>query len=408
MGGPPPSLLPPPSLPTPAMNVHGSDSNPASRAVQRIPFTTTLLLTQVPSFLHSSKSLREWLYPCGLARNAVFYPKKKGDEELSSTKKCTVLVTMSHPDGAIRFLGSFKKFTSRLDDRYNQIQAYMVPASPDMPLPPPLLDEETQATLGEKLWQNFVSLESPDSKTALDETHKLDVSKVAAAAGGGNYDADEDPLNAPQVLKAVKAFRIKLDKSQTFQQKKRKEMVYQKLAGMKSRVKEMMKEEKQRPAIVPPPLLPPPGTAGLPPPPPPPGTVGLPPPPPPPGAAGLPQPPVGDSGKRGRSNLPAWMTEQQQQSDGPASKKAKTGDYPAIFPPISPSTYTQLRDYLRQQVREVLGEEEATLIDFLYNHIIQGKATSELLQELQMVLEEEANNFLKSLWNKVYELQQLP
>jgi len=53
-----------------------------------------------------------------------------------------------------------------------------------------------------------------------------------------------------------------------------------------------------------------------------------------------------------------------------------------------------------------MGEEEATLIDFLYSHILEGKATSELLQELQVVLEEEADSFLKAVWVKVQEVQQ--
>ena len=45
-----------------------------------------------------------------------------------------------------------------------------------------------------------------------DEPKHLDTDKVAAAAGGA-YDADEDPLNAPNVLAAVKEFRRKLDKT---------------------------------------------------------------------------------------------------------------------------------------------------------------------------------------------------
>lgn len=53
-----------------------------------------------------------------------------------------------------------------------------------------------------------------------------------------------------------------------------------------------------------------------------------------------------------------------------------------------------------------MGEEEATLIDFLYNHILRGKATSELLQELQDLVEEEADGFLKAVWTKVQEIQQ--
>jgi len=398
MGAPPPPVgLPPPPGAT------GLPPPPMAGGAPRMPFTPTVLITNVPAFLHSFKSIREWLYPCGSARTAVFYPKQNEDEELPPTAKFSVLVTMSHPDGAIKLLGSFKRFASRLDERYNQLQAYMVPASPDIPLPPPLLDEETQEVLGNKLWDYFIGLENPDAATS-DNMQKLDVSKVAAAAGGGNYDADEDPLNAPQVLEAVKAFRRKLDKTHSFQKKKRMEMVAQKLKEMRPRIKRMMDEEKKRPVNVPPPPLPlPPGAPGAPPLP-----VGVPSlPPPPGGASNLPPPPVEDSGKRGRSNLPAWMTQPPQQSDEPAAKRIKKEEgHPANFPPLPPSTYPQLREYLSKQVVESLGEEEPTLIDFLYNHIIQSKAASELLQELQMVLEEEAPAFLEALWTKIGELQQ--
>jgi hypothetical protein len=120
-------------------------------------------------------------------------------------------------------------------------------------------------------------------------------------------------------------------------------------------------------------------------------------------------PPSVDSGKRGRSNLPAWMTQQQQEEDGgdtgePTAKRSRPS-YPTNFPAtLAPSTHAALRDFLRNQVIESLGEEEATLIDFLYKHILQGKATSELLQELQVVLEEESESFLEAVWAKVDEL----
>ena len=363
---------------------------------------------------------------------------------------------MSHADGALKFLGAFRQFASHLDERYHTLQAYMVPASPDLPLPPPLLDEETQKVLGEKLWQNFVSLESPDDNHKVDETQKLDVTKVAAAAGGGNYDAEEDPLNAPQVLEAVKEFRRKLEKTQSFQKKRRMELVQLKLQDMRPRVKAMMEEERrnaplqalqqQTPPPLPPPLPaggPPPhldGTLPVPPMPPPPlleNSHLLPPPPLPDGSlappplpqtlpdgsipSGLPPLPVEDSGKRGRSNLPAWMTQQQQQQqqlqlqssendlDGqgqePATKKQKVDDYPANFPPLSLSTHQELRDYLSSQIREYLGEEEASLIEFLHTHILGGKTTTELLAELQVVLEEDSAAFLQGLWKKIEELQ---
>lgn len=398
-GGPPlPTGLPPPSnAPSFPMQIQasGPPMNP------RIPYTNSVLLTNVPTFLHSLRSIRDWLYPCGSARAAIFYPRKNEDEPLPADAKVTILVTMSHADGAMKFLAAFKHFASHLDERYNSLQAYMVPVSPGVPLPPPFLDQDTTQVLGDKLWANFVSLESPEDASKTETTQKLDVTKVAAAAGGGNYDADEDPLNAPQVLEAVKDFRRKLEKTQSSQKKRRIALVQQKLAEMRPRVQVLMEQEKNAPPL--PVGAPPPLPTGLAAPPLPPG---LPPPPLPEGAA----PSMAeDSGKRGRSNLPAWMTQQQQgeESTGePTTKKAKTTEELTNFPSLPDSTHTELREFLQTQIKEYVGEEDTTLIDFLQNHIVGGKAVSDLLSELQMVLEEEANVFLQQLWTKVEELQQ--
>ena len=437
---PPGGLLPPP----PQHNVPHLAVPPMPPKMQQrgggMPYTNTVLLTKVPAFLHSLRSVREWLYPVGSVRTVAFYPRKseggdendnKGNEDSEKRDvKIAVLVTMSHNDGAMKLVGSFDQFASHLDERYDNFQADMVPSSPDIPLPPAFVDEETKRVLGQKLWRNFVDLESADGppkpdSTETTEAKTLDVSKVAAAAGGvGNYDAEEDPLNAPQVLEAVKEFRRKLERTQSSQKKRRIELVQRKLAEMRPSIEKMVQEEKNqqrsKTSMIPPPMpgLPPPPmpAGGAPPlpggmPPPPPG--GDLPPPPPPG--GLPAPPAPgslDSGKRGRSNLPAWMTKQQQQPEedgGPASKKIKTepsAQHPSHFPRLPASTYAQLREYLSTQIREYLGEEEASLVDFLYNHIINGKATTDMLSELQTLLEEEAPVFLESLWKKVQELQQ--
>ena len=221
----------------------------------------------------------------------------------------------------------------------------------------------------------------------------MDAEKVAAAAGGA-YDQDEDPLNAPQVLEAVKEFRRKLDKTHGSQKTQRMELVAKKLKELRPRIRARVKAEKEGKFAQPPP-------SGLPP-------MGLPPPPPPPGRTTT-APAQADSGKRGRSNLPAWMTQQQQQqqagtaaTDEPSNKKLKMDDYPLNFPPNLPeSCHATLRQFLANEVKNSLGEEEATLIDFLYKHILQGKATAELLQELKVVLEEEADAFLKAVWSKV-------
>ena len=439
----------------------------------RSPFTNTILFTNMPPFFIGYQQVRDWLYPCGSAKTCLFYPrppkrrKKPGDEENNNnnannasggdiemvanegdakdgtdTKKKTVLVNMLNPDQALKVVASFKNFASKLDDSFKDIRCYMVPSSPDIPLPPPLVDDTTKKVLGDKLWKNFVSLEvsynerdgrtSNNESTAeganttpgkgeaaagdggeakdpaapsgddADKPKLLDADKAAAAAGGvGAYDAEEDPLNAPQVLEAVKEFRRKLDRTHGSQKTQRMELVAKKLRELRPRIRAQVDAEKKQQAQqqqrlgAPPPPLP-----SLPVPPPP-GLL-----PPPPRAAAA----AADSGKRGRSNLPAWMTQQKASGGGggdePEAKKART-DYPSHFPSaLPPASHPVLRQFLANQVKESMGEEEATLIDFLYTHILQGKATSELLQELQVVLEEEADGFLKAVWTKVQELQQ--
>ena len=483
----------------------------------RSPFTNTILITNMPPFFLGYQQVRDWLYPCGTAKTCLFYPRvpkrkknnnsnsndddgdnnktvgdiemmianneggevKEGNESNTNNNKKTVLINMINPDQALKVVASFKAFAGQLDDRYNDIRCYMVPSSPDIPLPPPLVDETTKKVLGEKLWHNFVSLETSysdsdhknnsgvdgssgnttgaktstppttttngDTAEESDKTNDakdtgnnttaspsdgntnepklLDANKVAAAAGGvGTYDADEDPLNAPQVLEAVKEFRRKLDRTHGSQKTQRMDLVAKKLKELRPRIRAQVITEKtnrrqtsnnaQRlPPGALPPLPAPPQNTSLPQPPLPQGGA-------PPPSLGLPPPPraaaAADSGKRGRSNLPAWMTKQQQQqtastSDAPASKKARTTteQYPSHFPAaLPPASHPVIRQFLANQVKESMGEEEATLIDFLYTHILQGKATSELLQELQVVLEEEADGFLKAVWTKVQEIQQ--
>jgi hypothetical protein len=399
-----PAVVPPPP---PLLKTGGPPSS-------RIPFTPTVLLTKVPPFLHTFRAARDWLFPCGGVRSVTFYPRRQEDDDgdpidLPSDARISLLVTFSHPDGACKLVGAFKHFASRLDDRYNGLQAFMVPANKDVPLPPPLLDEDSQQHLGEKLWQNFVGAESPDlhgGEATKEGGHvPLDSEKVAAAAGGNNYDADEDPLNAPAVLDAVKEFRRKLTKTQSFQKKKRMELVTRKVAEMRPRIKELVEEEKKRG----PPLPPPPPMGGLLPPPPPvmagmvPATA----------TDGVGAP--GDSGKRGRSNLPAWMTtttntttgNNDEEEDGaePSSKRVKTmEDVPTHFPPLPETTHAPFKDFLANQVQEALGEKEDELITFLHSHVLAGGSSAEMLEELKMVLEDEAGPFLEAVWNRVNEL----
>ena len=46
-----------------------------------------------------------------------------------------------------------------------------------------------------------------------------------------------------------------------------------------------------------------------------------------------------------------------------------------------------------------MGEEEGTLIDFLLKLVTSQGTVSKLLEELQEVLEEDANKFAQELWS---------
>uniref|UniRef100_A0A7S4MAX6 PWI domain-containing protein n=1 Tax=Odontella aurita TaxID=265563 RepID=A0A7S4MAX6_9STRA len=145
---------------------------------------------------------------------------------------------------------------------------------------------------------------------------KLDTSKVAAAAGGGEYNEEEDPLNAPEVLEAVARFKKRLDARDANARRRRAEHVdgrlREEVRKAKARLMEERRrreeEERRRREGGPPPL---PGAPVAPPLPP-----GAAPPPPPPAA-----PDTKDTGRRGVSNLPAWMTQSKESAAPAASGK---------------------------------------------------------------------------------------
>ncbi len=352
---------------------------------------------------------------------------------------------------------------------------------------------------------------------------KLDTAKVRAAAGGGNYDEETDPLNAPEVLAAVAEFKKRLEVTQGGHRKKRRAYVEKRLVGEVKKAKERlvkqrkeMEEEKKRQqeqvaqmaqqqqGLGPPPPLPP--HMNLPPPPLPPG--GVPPPPQPSGAGASGR--SRDTGRRGVSNLPAWMTagndengESKKRSaddmtnnnvgadntsnsnteepqakkkfvpseanrdinarkerlvvDGSggsgtslaairaaneaadraraeeearkkkvleyldlASKFTKEQIMSGSFPKLHlPESIPLVRQFVKEQMVEYLGEEEATLIDFVMNYLVKsdadskdsegnfkGKKVDGLLEEMQMVLEEDAESFVVDLFKKIVEVCQ--
>lgn len=322
----------------------------------------------------------------------------------------------------------------------------------------------------------------------IDNTLKLDSAKLRAAAGGGAYDEETDPLNAPEVLEAVKEFKKRLEITQGGFRKKRKEYVEKRLKEMvktakerliqqRKEMEEMNQLQQQQQQLLPPPPLP---SAGLPPPPvPPEGLV------PPPQPVNNEKNSNRDTGRRGVSNLPAWMTANNNNGaiegekkrtveavaddnndDGPLKKKKfipsdanrdinarkerivvdgtgemslaairaaneaadKEKEYlneaktysndqilSAMFPKLDqPEMVPTIRKFVKEQMMEYLGEEEATLIDFVMNYLVKynsnggdtskGNTVNGLLHEMRMVLEEDTEIFAIDLFKKILDV----
>ena len=290
---------------------------------------------------------------------------------------------------------------------------------------------------------------------------KMDKAKIAAAAGGvSGYDEDADPLNAPDVVKAVLAFKRRLE-DQNFKGKKRRIEIIN--GRMEKKVKElidkgraerenrklMLKQreeqtqgQQQQQQMVPPP-----------------------PPPVPPVEAT-------DTGRRGVSNLPAWMTKgttadnsnaaanandqaadaaeddskkrkfvpseanrdinvRKQKLDmaggqslseiraaNEAADKQKQDEESSFvvqttkegilsssskFPTLPSTAVDVLKPYVTSQIIDFLGEEESTLIEFIMKELQKegGCTTASLLEEMKVVLDEDAEDFVLGLYRKM-------
>jgi hypothetical protein len=308
---------------------------------------------------------------------------------------------------------------------------------------------------------------------------KLDRAKVAAAAGG-TYDEEADPLNAPEVLEAVAQFKKKLEAAQGGNRKRRAEYVNRRLQEEKIKAKERLLEKRKQengigvgllpPPPPPPVLLPPPPPlptlvpGGVPPPRMPLGEGGVPlpiglvPPPPPPPHTLVPPPlsssiavsGVGekrtlgenvDEDAGGATKIPKIsndhvhgeidvMARKERLDVGNASvaeireaniaadkaaqylKEAVSFTKEDIlsdkhFPALVDEHYPTVRKYVKDQIIDYLGEEEATLIDFVVNYLKKEekeRGTLALLEEMKLVLEEDGEAFVVDLFRKVVEI----
>jgi hypothetical protein len=371
-----------------------------------------VLLVNVPTILHNSHSLREFLLPCGNTRSILFVPPIAGPNDNSKKTDAsipvTALLTLSHADAALRVVSGLKQLMKDDDTLPPNFQTHLVPTNPDIPLPPAMMDSESMQVLAEKLQQSLESVKKGETattsttttttnETTTDIAHvHQEITKTVNSNQDGDDEEEADPLKAPEVLKLVQEFRNKLEQQQGSKSIRRKELVCQRLEQMLPVVRQRMKGEAEQRRLLPP--LPPAGGPGLPaphpnlPPVPEAANASLPPPPPP----GAP---------RGVSNLPAWMTaanSQPAETAEPPAKKARL-DVDS-FPNIPADSHAALRSFISSQIRNYLGEEEATLIDFIFNHVTAQKTVESLLPELKEVLDDDAAACLQAILAKSVEL----
>ena len=311
---------------------------------------------------------------------------------------------------------------------------------------------------------------------------KLDKAKIAAAAGGvAGYDEEADPLNAPDVIKAVLAFKRQLEQQNVVGKKRRIEIISERMGrkvkemlerGRKEReemklmqerqLQQQQQEQEQTQEQPLEPVVP--------------STM---------------RKDVEDTGRRGVSNLPAWMTKGDATSTGDAIVSTSAADQEAgappaavmagvddsedgtgkkrkfvpseanrdinarkqkldvveggkslseiraaneaadkaaaaesaatpfvvqatnegilasgsQFPPISSDAVDVLKQYVTSQIVEYLGEEETTLIEFIVKELRKdgGCTTTSLLEEMKVVLDEDAEEFVLGLYRKMLE-----
>ena len=327
------------------------------------------------------------------------------------------------------------------------------PIPPDMklPLPPP---EASDASIPHALLEVLTSLRlryeegvagggggvdvmETHAAASTGETLQLDANKLAAAAGG-TYDEEADPMNAPEVVNAVMEFKRSLEERDVKSRKRRVDIITE---AMEKKVKELVERGRAKKSIM---------TTN-------PGVVT--------DTNGTVPPPDGtveDTGKRGVSNLPAWMTQgggggepttnpvlppfptnpvtednkrkfvpseanrddinvrkQRIDMQGASLAEIRAANEAAdksynkredilaagtMFPPLSlgPSTSPeQIQSYITEKIVEHLGEEESTLIEFIMKELNKGVKTVALLEEMKMVLDEDAEEFVVGLYKRM-------
>jgi PWI domain len=316
-----------------------------------------VLITGIPMILHHPPgALANWILPCGPARTILWYPKPKESEEKLENKtpsNTMALVTMMHGDGAWKLVYTITTL------RKGNLRAHLVPASPEILLPPIVIEDALLAdSLINALGQSLTDLENGvknsvteailSSKEAFTNSTSIPlVEKSNTLADQPDDDDAVDPLTTPAVLAAVRAFRKSLEQTSSVQQARRIRLVNERLKQAMSFIRNpQVQSNGALPPGVPPLALP-------------------------------------NDMNDPRKRYPAL--EENYNLNQPPSKRSKS---------YTPEDW---RSFVTEQIIHYLGVEETTLVEFCVQHICDRKSWDELRTELQPVLEEDVDAFLQAL-----------
>lgn len=66
----------------------------------------------------------------------------------------------------------------------------------------------------------------------------------------------------------------------------------------------------------------------------------------------------------------------------------------------------RIRPWICKKIKDYIGEEEETLLDFICNKILSKSSAQSLLEDVAMVLDDEAQVFVVKLWRLlIYEIE---
>jgi len=470
-----------------------------------LPTATHILLTHIPPFLRHPRNMRDLLLTTGLTKHVAYTcpikrhasdNKKEDDENLD----VAAVIKLNHVSQAMTFLRNWEKARDELKSTMKSFLWYEGDG-----LLPVLYPEKSNVDrrMLENLWNTIhgerkddevgrtakvadesfvqklvqayrlievtqeqldtgiITINRPEQMyekqdNQEDSDKKLDKAKVAAAAGGA-YDDEADPLNAKEVLEAVAQFRKKLEETQGGYKTKRAAYVNDRLKSEVKKAKEKIiqrrkdaEEAKQKapplPVLPPLPTLPPPlptrtilppllpGSGPIPPlptnVPPLPGAL-----PPSSGLTGLKRPvpsteesaakkfKTSDDANGRKIRLDVAADESSladiRAKNEAADRASKAAAYlqeakgftkehilsKAYFPLLRKDHMPDIRKFVKEQMVEYLGEEEATLIDFVMNYLKKEnekeRVTTGLLEEMKIVLEEDSEAFVFDVFQQV-------